>query len=157
REGLSWPLAAFWSFLAALGTTPAWVARPNMFTLPALVLVTGICERYANGAISARHTLWLLPIFLLWSNLHGGFLAGVIVLGITYVVTCALAVASPYPGRRGFSRKQLGWWTIVGIGVFAATLVNPYGLGLHLWNLQIAGDPSIQAQYFTEWLPPNFT
>ena len=73
--GINWLLAASWAFLAALGTSPSWVARPNVFTLPALVLVAGICERFHAGAISAKKTLWLLPLFLFWPNIHGGFLA----------------------------------------------------------------------------------
>ncbi len=157
REGVNWLLAAFWTFLAALGTAPAWVARPNLFTLPALVLVTGICERYHDGVIPARRTLWLLLIFLLWPNLHGGFLAGIIVLGVTYLVECATTIASPDREQRSAARRRLGWWTVLGAGLFAVTLVNPYGLGLYLWNLRLVADPFIQTETTTEWLPPKFT
>jgi hypothetical protein len=156
-EGVNWLVAAFWTFLAALGTSPAWVARPNLFTFPALVLATGICERYRSGAISARGTLWLLPIFLLWPNLHGGFLAGIIVLGVTYLVTCAIALGSFEPDQRSVARRQLGWWTVLGVALFAMTLVNPYGPRLYVWNLKVVSDPFIQSQSTTEWFPPDFT
>lgn len=157
REGVNWLVAALWSFLAALGTSPAWAARPNLFTLPALVLVTGICERFQSGAISTRGTLWLLPIFLLWPNLHGGFLAGIIVLVITYLVACASAFGSFDSEERRVARRQLSWWTILGAGLFGMTLVNPYGLGLYRWNLKLVTDPFIQTMSTTEWFPPNFT
>jgi hypothetical protein len=157
REGVNWVVATFWTFLAALGTSPAWTARPNLFSFPALVLVTSICERYQSGATSARGTLWLLPIFLLWPNLHGGFLAGVIVLSVTYLVTCASALGSFEPERRRAARRQLGWWTALGVAIFAVTLVNPYGLALYLWNVKLVTDPFIQTQSTTEWLPPDFT
>ena len=43
-----------------------------------------------------------------------------------------------------------------GAGLFLATLLNPYGIGLHLWNLRMLRDPFIQTQSTAEWLPPNF-
>ena len=50
-EGTNWLVAAAWTFLAALGTSCSWLARPNVFTFPALVLVAGLCERYHAVAI----------------------------------------------------------------------------------------------------------
>jgi hypothetical protein len=156
-DGVNWVVAAFWCFLAALGTSPAWTARPNLFTFPALVLVAGLCERFYSGAISARETLWLLPIFLLWPNLHGGFLAGVFVLVITYLVTGFSAFGSPEPDQRVLARKQLRWWTVLGVGLFGMTLINPYGIKLLLWNMWFVTDPFLQTKSNTEWFPPDFT
>ncbi|AGA27490.1 hypothetical protein [Singulisphaera acidiphila] len=156
RDGIPWHAAAFWTFLAALGTSPSWVARPNLFTFPALVLVVDLCERFHRGAIPARKTLWLLPIFVLWPNLHGGFLAGILALGVTYLVECATAVLAFDSVARLEARRRLRWWTGLGVALFAATLVNPYGFGLHLWNLRMIRDPFIQTQSTAEWLPPNF-
>ncbi len=156
RDGVPWLAAGFWTFLAAMGTSPSWVTRPNLFTFPALVLVVDLCERFHRGAIPARKTLWLLPIFALWPNLHGGFLAGILVLGVTSLVESATALLASDLGRRRASRWRLRWWTVLGAGLFVATLLNPYGIGLHLWNLRMLRDPFIQSQSTTEWLPPNF-
>ena len=78
-------------------------------------------------------------------------------LAITYVVEIALAVAAPNPGDRSAARMRLRWWTVLGTGLFAVTLINPYGLGLYLWNLRMIADPFIQTNSTTEWLPPRFT
>jgi hypothetical protein len=78
------------------------------------------------------------------------------VLVITYLVTCATAFGSFEAERRGVARKQLTWWTVLGVGVFAATLVNPYGIKLLLWNLWFVTDPFLQTMSNTEWFPPNF-
>ncbi len=156
-EGTNWLVAAAWTFLAALGTSCSWLARPNVFTFPALVLVAGLCERYHAGAISAKKTLWLLPVFLLWPNLHGGFLAGILVLAVTYFVECALSLAASRGADRRAARKRLRWWTILGASLFAVTLVNPYGMGLYRWNLRMITDPFIRSGSTTEWLAPNFT
>ncbi|HEU5423525.1 MAG TPA: hypothetical protein VFU72_08305, partial [Nitrolancea sp.] len=156
RDGIHWLAAALWTFLAALGTSPSWVARPNLFTFPLLVLVADLCDRFHRGTISPRATLWLLPVFALWPNLHGGFLAGILVLGVTYLVECGFAVAAPDADARRAARARLRWWTILGVGLFVATLLNPYGIGLHFWNLRMLRDPFIQTQTTAEWLPPNF-
>ena len=155
RDGVHWLAAAFWTWMVAMGTAPSWTARPNIFTFPALVLVVDLCERFHRGAIPARKTLWLLPLFVVWPNLHGGFLAGILVLGVAYLTECATAVLAPDPHSRTASRLRLRWLTVLGIGVFAATLVNPYGFGLHRWNARMLSDPWIQARSTTEWQPPN--
>jgi len=156
RDGVHWLAAGFWTFMAALGTSPSWVARPNLFTFPALVLVVDFCERFHRGAIPARNTLWLVPIFVLWTNLHGGFLAGILVLIVTYLVECSTAVLATDAECRGAARRRVRWWTVLGVGLFIATMVNPYGFGLHLWNLRMLRDPFIQTRSTAEWLPPNF-
>ena len=48
RDGIPWPAAGFWTFLAALGTAPSWLTRPNLFTFPALVLVVDLCDASAG-------------------------------------------------------------------------------------------------------------
>jgi len=129
-EGVNWLVAALWTFLAALGTSPAWAARPNIVTFLGIVIAVTICERFHSGAISRRATLWLLPLFLLWPNMHGGFLAGVVVLAITWSVEGGLAVAHPKPDLRQAAGRRFRWLTGLGVALFAVTLVNPYG-----WNL----------------------
>ena len=90
-------------------------------------------------------------------NMPGGFLAGALVLGVTYLVECGLSLAAPDPEQRGAARQRLRWWTFLGLGIFLATLVNPYGFGLYRWNVGMLRDPFIQTNTTTEWLPPNFT
>lgn len=156
-DGVNWLSAAFWTFLAALGTAPSWVARPNVVTLLGVVLVTHVCERYHSGAMAASKTWWLLPLFLLWPNLHGGFLAGALILAVTWLVEGSLAVAAPDEGVRLAARRRLRHWTLLGTAVFAVTLINPYAFGLYVWNLRVVTDPMIQTKTTQEWLPSDFT
>ncbi|HZY86613.1 MAG TPA: hypothetical protein VFE78_17395, partial [Gemmataceae bacterium] len=76
RDGLPWPLAAFWTCLAALGTSCSWSARPNLFTMFFVLLTARACGSLHEGRLSRRASLWLLPLFAVWANTHGGFLAG---------------------------------------------------------------------------------
>ena len=87
----------------------------------------------AEVSLSAMKRLdWLLalvPLFVLWTNAHGGFAAG-------------LAVLIAYLGVRGL--EAWVWWgrasggvlfKLAGAGVLTtlATLLNPYGAELHAW------------------------
>src|SRR5579872_2524584 len=58
------------------------LARPHVFTLLLLSIAMGILEADRRGAHPAR-IWWLVPITLLWTNLHGGFLVliGLLALG----------------------------------------------------------------------------
>ncbi len=80
--------------------------------------------------------LWLLvPIQLVWCNLHGGFLAG---LGLIFLYALGEALA-----RRPF-RAYLGWFLIAGL----VTLINPYGLKYWSYLAQAVTMPRPE---ITEW------
>ncbi len=82
--------------------------------------------------------LWLAPpLFFLWANSHGGFVAG-------------LAVYVAYLGCRGLEALNRGgghgWglvrrMTLMAIVAVLATMLNPYGPRLHLWLLESLGSP----------------
>src|SRR5438067_75964 len=60
-DGLAWPAAALWTFLAVLGTSAAWPARPNIFTLLFLLFTVRFCEQFHRGRYSPKKMLWLFP------------------------------------------------------------------------------------------------
>ncbi len=157
RDGLPGLVAAFWIAVALAGTAGFWVARPNIFTFVGLVLVAHICEHFHAGKIRFAKTLWLLPIFLLWVNLHGGYLAGFLVLGITLAVECLVWLFGSSLQKRTAARRRLWRLGCVCLLVFAVTLINPNGLGLHLWNYHLLSDSYVQTHTTTEWLPPDFS
>lgn len=71
-----------WTALPFLG------ARIQMITLLGLALVLWIWFRYQRGLFGS---LWALPpLFLLWANLHGGFIAGLFSVGLLLVMTSTL-------------------------------------------------------------------
>ncbi len=155
-DDVPWLVAIAWTLIATLGTAPSWVARPNVFSILGLVLTVQICRQYHCGTISARKTLWLLPLFLLWTNLHGGFIAGLVTLLVTYAVECAIALLGPNSAHRAAARRRVAWLTFLGAAVGLVTLINPYGIGLHVWNVRVLSDPFTQTRTTIEWQPPDF-
>ena len=81
--------------------------------------------------------LWLLvPIQIVWCNLHGGFLAG---LGLIFLYALGEALS-----RRPF-RPYLGWFLLAGL----ATLINPYGL--QYWSYLVLA-VTMPRPEITEWV-----
>src|ERR1700733_1797561 len=60
------------------------LARPHVFTLLLLSLSMALIEADRRGANPAR-LWWLVPITLLWTSLHGGFLVLIGLLGLAAI------------------------------------------------------------------------
>jgi len=105
-----------WFFLTMLVAARAWgsVVRSQSFTFVGLALQLLVLVEWRAGR---RRWLWILPLaYLPWANLHGGFVAGLGLLG------AAAAAASI---RR--DRFPIELWICLAACVLV-TLVNPYGL-----------------------------
>ena len=114
-RGADWPGALGGLFLIsgvfALGYSPV---RAQAFTILFWVLTLYLLESHRLGAGPGR--LWLLaPLMALWANLHGGFVAGLGLMGL-YALGALLEKKRP----------------ILLLALLAAcvlaTLLNPYGL-----------------------------
>ncbi len=132
--------------LAALACSTHWLARPHLYTLLFVVIFERQLRWFDRDLVNTRQLfLWLVPLIVLWTNLHGGFLAGLILIGIHFVG----AVFQPALRRRAMT---LG---ILGATCALATLLNPNGWKLHqhllgfLWN-------STRAHFTGEWNSANF-
>jgi len=83
----------------------------------------------------------------LWVNLHGGFIAGLILLGVT------AAVAWLFPTRRGLADPRA--LTLALAGSLVATLVNPWGPGFITHIVSFFQNPLI-TRSIQEFQSPDF-
>ena len=126
-------------------------ARPHIFTLLfaaiALWLLTAD-RRRRTGA------LWLLvPCAILWTNLHGGFFILFAFLGLL-VVGCGVEwLLWGAMGSRG--KSDVMRYSLLGVACAAASLVNPYGVKLHLFLLDYLGSDTIR-NGVQEFQSPSF-
>lgn len=121
------------------------VVRPQIFTLLAFGVLL-LCLRAAEDG--RRRWLLLLPIlFAAWVNFHGGFLAGLGVLGLWSLAHLGAGLARL--GREGMGALE-PWAVSAAVLLLsaAATLLNPYGLD-HL--VFLAETATVQRPYITEW------
>jgi hypothetical protein len=93
--------------------------------------------------------LWLAPLlFMIWTNSHGGFLAGLCV----YLAYLTLRGAEAYAHKGRAADGLLRRFGLMGAAAVAATFLNPYGPLFHLW---IFNDVSVPRPEILEWRAPE--
>jgi hypothetical protein len=127
--------------IAFLALAPILNERPWLFSILFCALTLEAIRSLRDGPGSKA--VWLLPLgYALWANLHIQFVYGLFLLG--------LACAAPLLDRLVFGREvdpsakaagSPGWWKLVALtgACVAATLINPYHVGLYGVALEYAG------------------
>ena len=133
------------------------LARPHLFTLLLLSISMGIIEADRRGANPAR-IWWLAPIALVWTNLHGGFLVLIGLLGLAAIGAAAEAWAQarmgrPYGGHPDWAPALR--WAGLAAACGAVTFVNPYGWELHRHLIQYLRSDWIR-KVVQEFQSPSF-
>jgi hypothetical protein len=130
--------------LAAAASTIHWLARPHLFTMLFLVIFLAVIARARANRASAWKTLrWLPLLTILWTNLHGGFLAGVLLLAAYGLGDIAGSVINPDLKPRAEQRRSGVLFLLVASGCLLASLVNPYGYQLHVHIWEYLRDPDM--------------
>lgn len=130
--------------LTAVAISTQMQFRPQLFTfmMVSVVMASLAIEIYRGGA-----PLWiLLPLFTLWANFHGGYIVGLGALGVSAAV---LFLQGLNDAARMNSAWRIGLTTL---GCAAATLINPFGIGLWTGVAHSVGDPLIR-QIVNDWVP----
>ena len=129
--------------------------RPQLFTMAGLavewlLLLRADARLWKNGGGRVGWELALVPLLvLLWTNLHGGFVVGVALHGAFVIGVLARAAAARVWSEPVPSAPALAAVAVSGLATLAATVVNPYGIGLH-WYLATTIDDHAR---ITEWMP----
>ena len=135
------------------------LARPHVWTLLLLSLSVWMIE--ADRRKASARIWWLVPITMVWTNLHGGFLALIAVLGLAAVGT-VIEMILDAPAELRF--KPAGLITSLRAGVrygslaaacAAISLVNPYGWNLHKHVLEYLRSDWIKT-VIQEFQSPSF-
>ena len=120
--------------LAVMPSSIAWSIRPQIFTL-LLVAVTLFL-------LAKKRDWWLPLLFLVWANLHGAVLFGVVILAATTI------------GTAFTDRRRARTLAAVTLLCVAVTCLTP--LGVSFWTDIPASLGRIDHGYVTEWHPPQF-
>jgi hypothetical protein len=109
--------------------------RAQVFTYLFFALSIYILERCKKEQTFAL-LWWLLPVYLIWCNVHGGFLAGLGILGL-------YAIGERLSGRRALP------YILILIASSMITLINPYGIDYWLYTINAVSMPR---QDIIEWM-----
>ena len=140
------------TFAATAGSTMHWLARPHLFTLLFVVIFCGVLESARRGR---TRLLLLLPVLMvIWTNLHGGFIVGILLTGCYAAGELALWLVEkdPEDRRLALGRSRPFLWTALASAL--ATLVNPYfyRVHVHMYTYLTAG----HLRYISEFQPTHF-
>lgn len=154
---------AGWSARLVAVATVLWVARPFLGVRTQIITLLGVALllRLWHAVLSGQQwPLWAMPLlFLAWANLHGGFLAGLLLFGVLWLASSAVRVVVDRlrPRELELDEPVLTWSQIgllaVALGSSAlVTVINPYGWRLHQEIVQSLTD-RFMLETLHEWQP----
>jgi hypothetical protein len=139
--------------VASFAGAKFWLARPNTASLVLIVVVFYLWYLFKWHDLDR---LWLLPpLFVLWANVHSGWIYGLALLGALFVGE--FLAGRYWPDPAALERKRH-----LRLGLFAllcvpAVALNPYGPRLFLYPFSYyLGGITLHTGYVSEWLSPNF-
>jgi hypothetical protein len=151
REGGGRPWALLVVALGALATRGFWEPRPQLVTYVFLALFWTILRDYVQDQ---RDRLgWLIPLTVLWINLHAGFAVGLALIGLTALAESLAALTGGSPAR-GFRRPAR--LAAIGVASGAAAVLNPFHIHAVLFPFQVLGERVAQSMII-EWASPPFS
>jgi hypothetical protein len=110
-----------------------------------------------DGNISKR-ILWLFPlIMVLWANIHGSFVVGLLLAAILGISEWLREIwYKRWSVSQWWSNLVLRYWTLSLIfSVIVIAFFNPYGAKLYLHVLQFGSHPNLRTM--AEWQPLEWT
>lgn len=124
--------------------------RGQLITILSVSVLYFLFHLYMEGKKKALY--FIIPLFTLWSNLHGQFILG---LGIflLFIVFHSIHkyLASGTTQEKMEVQKKLKTLLFVYVVSIIATLINPYGISIYTEALKHFGNPL--QKFIIEWLP----
>jgi hypothetical protein len=127
-------------------TVPHLLARPHVLALPVMVAWIGglIAAADRRGAPS----FWLLPLMVLWANLHGGFVFGLVMIA-------PIALDAVLNADAHLRKSLVLRWAAFAAAALIAGCCTPYG-----WNSLLASQKILALgsalPLIAEWRPADF-
>ncbi len=153
NRGLHPVLATLLVFLTLAASSHHFLVRPHLGSIVFLGLYFALLCDVDSGRVRPVRLVWLVPLTVVWTNIHGGVLAGVATLGLAITgwmawaiahrllrnpaedareettageLPPALRIAAPWPTPlQDWSSTSVV--SLAGAACLAAMLVNPYG------------------------------
>jgi hypothetical protein len=142
------PLLAYLTVMAAalLGASH-WVARPHLFTMLLVVILLTRLEE-----VDQRPLWWFAPLFWVWSNIHGGFVYGLLLIGM-YVA--GDLVEWLINRRSPVWRNRLGYHGLALLLAIGGVILNANGYRLFVHLVAFFGQPLLMEKT-QEFNSPDF-
>ncbi len=126
---------------------PHLFARAHVIAMP--LMVVWCVELFAARDDGRAPSRWLLPVMVLWANIHGSYMFGLALTGFL------AAEAVIFPGQEVSRRLEARrWGAFLGLAI-ASACVNANGVDGVLEPFRISAMPTLH-KTFAEWRSPDF-
>ena len=130
---------------AAFACSMHWLARPHLVTHLLTVVFAWRLRSFSMGRETPRRLfIMLVPLMALWTNLHGAFATGLVLIGI---------YAAGSVCRRDWPKARMFVW--LAAACLFVSLANPNGWKLHAQILNFLRTPEL-SRLANEFRSPNF-
>lgn len=124
--------------------------RGQQLTLLGLAILYFLFSLYTEG--KTRAVLLFIPLFMLWSNLHGQYILGLVI----FFLLVAFYILQKYFAAKNKEEKKYVFLEGGKLGLIfflsvSATLINPFGVSIYTEAIKHFGNPL--QKYIIEWLP----
>lgn len=151
RMGVHRMLCLFVLFAACVASSATWGARPQMLTLFFLAVFALLLDGWRESR--DRRLLILFPLItVLWTNLHGGWVLGLGLMGVTLCGEILNRTAGHEEALEGGDLRALAVTLLL---CLAAAAINPAGIREVLYPLVWIA-PSAYSNLLTEWVSSDF-
>ena len=153
KRARSFVLTALLLALAAYIILERLFVRPHAFTLLFLCVWVFALERWRRQR-RLRYLIILVPLQILWANLHGGYIIA-LVLGVMMTGSAAFLVMFPsWSKDESYDGSDVLKLAVLTAACLAASLVNPHGLRLLEFSLNLGLASDYIKQFIYEWGSP---
>ena len=127
--------------------------RPHIFTLLFLCIWI-FCLEHWRRERRLRYLIILVPLQVLWANLHGGYMIA-LVLGAMMTGSTALLVLFPsWSKGESYAGSDVAKLAALTAACLVASLINPHGVGLVEFSLTTSLASDYIKQFVYEWGSP---
>ena len=142
KLGIALPAVLMTSILTGLCLLDYITARPQLIGYVLAFVFHAILHKSRTDT-GYKYLRWLPPLMLLWTNAHGSFMVGFIIIG-TY------GVEAWFTHKHDWLKRLI----VTGVACAILGLINPYGPQVVLGALVSFTSPA--TRYTAEWLPFSF-
>src|ERR1044071_7847560 len=145
-------VAAVALLLGAIATTLVWGARPQIFTLLLASIFLYILDNYYSKK-SEKAIWWLVPLIVLWVNLHAGWALGLALIALTLMGLLFDVLFGEESSDIFKQRAPALLGVLIECGV--AVSVNPNGPRMYSYPFETLTSESMML-FIREWKSPDF-
>ncbi len=142
-------ISALVTLCGAAAALPSLGVRPQVVSF----LLASLFLRILDEAGPSRQLFWLVPLTLLWVNLHAGYAVGIALI-VLYLIGVMSDATLGFEPRENATPKLRSLFLVL-LPSIAIIAFNPYGMKMYSYPFETLHSQAMQSA-IQEWASPNF-